>query len=169
MPLYQITHLTRYRHRGTGTAAWQSLHLQPRQEATQHCEVFELEVAPHPEDLSSRTDFFGNTQHIITLHEVHKELSITSRSRVQRENPLIPPAAATPPLTEAISLIDEAVLKEDFTIEQFRHPSRFIPFVSTATSLAPTTCAARPSTKNGDRLLFSKAASISSRGRPCAT
>ena len=136
MPLYQITHLTRYRHRGTGTAAWQSLHLQPRQEATQRCELFELEVAPHPEDLSSRMDFFGNKQHIITLNEVHKELSITSRSRVRRENPLLPPASATPALNEAASLIEDAVLKEDFTIEQFRHPSRFVPFISAATALA---------------------------------
>lgn len=135
MPLYQITHLTRYRHRTNGTAAWQSLHLHPRQEPAQDCELFELEVSPHPEDLTSRIDYFGNHQHIFTLHELHKELSITSRSLVRREEPLLPAPAQTPTLEEARRLIDRVVLEEDFTIEQFRHPSRFIPFVSAAAAL----------------------------------
>jgi transglutaminase-like putative cysteine protease len=135
MPLYQITHLTRYRHRTNGTAAWQSLHLEPRHEPAQHCELFELEVSPHPEDLTSRIDYFGNKQHILTLHELHKELSITSRSLVRREEPVLPAPAQTPTLEEARQLIDHAVRQVDFTIEQFRHPSRFVPFVSAAAAL----------------------------------
>jgi transglutaminase-like putative cysteine protease len=136
MPLYQITHLTRYRHRGTGSAAWQSLHLQPRHETAQRCELFELEVAPHPEDLTSRVDYFGNKQHILTLHEVHKELSITTRSRVRREEPLRPTAEQSPAFDESRQLVDRAVAEVDFTIEQFRHPSRFVPFVAGASALA---------------------------------
>jgi transglutaminase-like putative cysteine protease len=136
MPVYQITHVTRYRHRGSGTAAWQSLHLQPRHEATQHCELFELEVSPHPEDLTSRFDYFGNKQHILTLHELHKELSITSRSRVRRDEPVLPLANDLPSLEEEKSRVDRAVLVDDFTLEQFRHPSRFVPFVSGAATLA---------------------------------
>jgi transglutaminase-like putative cysteine protease len=136
MPLYQITHATRYRHRSTGTAAWQSLHLQPRHEAAQHCNLFELEVSPHPEDLTSRLDYFGNKQHLLTLHEVHKELSITSRSLVRRDEPELPPASQTSPMSEARQLIDRAVLEVDFTLEQFRHPSRFVPFAAGACALA---------------------------------
>jgi transglutaminase-like putative cysteine protease len=136
MPVYQITHVTRYRHRGSGTAAWQSLHLQPRHEATQHCELFELEISPHPEDLTSRFDYFGNKQHILTLHELHKELSITSRSRVRRDEPCLPSANDLPSLDEARAQVDRSVQTEDFTLEQFRHPSRFVPFVSGAAALA---------------------------------
>ena len=135
MPVYQITHVTRYRHRGSGTAAWQSLHLQPRHEAAQQCELFELEVSPHPEDLTSRIDFFGNKQHILTLNELHKELSITSRSRVRRTEPMLPAATDVPSLEEAQALVERSVLTEDFTLEQFRHPSRFVPFVSGAALL----------------------------------
>jgi len=136
MPVYQITHVTRYRHRGSGTAAWQSLHLQPRHEVTQHCELFELEISPHPEDLTSRFDYFGNKQHILTLHELHKELSFTSRSRVRRDEPNLPSADDLPSLEEARALVDRSVQTEDFTLEQFRHPSRFVPFVSGAVALA---------------------------------
>lgn len=136
MPRYRITHLTRYEHRGNATGAWQSLHLQPRHEASQHCNSFELEVSPHPSDLASRLDFFGNKQHIVTLHEPHKELSITSRSIVTREEPALPMAGLTPSLAESRTRVDTAVLSEDFTLEQFRHPSRFVPFVAGATALA---------------------------------
>ena len=136
MPVYQITHLTSYRHRGNATAAWQSLHLQPRHEASQHCDSFELEVSPHPGDLTSRLDFFGNKQHVLTIHEPHKELTITSRSRVRRDEPSMPMPGLTPPLIEAREQIDRAVLQDDFTIEQFRHPSRFVPLLSEAGALA---------------------------------
>jgi len=135
MPVYQITHLTRYTHRGTATAAWQSLHLQPRREAAQHCDSFELEVSPHPDDLASRLDFFGNKQHILTLHEAHKELTITSRSLVRRDVPALPLPDSTPSMAEARELIDRAVLEEDFTLEQFRHASRFVPLVAEAGTL----------------------------------
>ncbi|MFZ1056611.1 MAG: transglutaminase N-terminal domain-containing protein, partial [Opitutaceae bacterium] len=66
MPRYQVTHRTAYTHSSFVTAAWQSLHLQPRNEAAQHCESFELLVAPHPADLASRFDYFGNKQHVFT-------------------------------------------------------------------------------------------------------
>jgi transglutaminase-like putative cysteine protease len=136
MPVYQITHLTRYEHRGTATAAWQSLHLQPRHEAAQHCDSFELEVSPHPGDLASRIDFFGNKQHILALHEPHKELTIVSRSVVRRDEPALPMPGLTPSLTEARNLVDRAVIEEDFTLEQFRHASRFVPLVPEAAALA---------------------------------
>ena len=130
MPVYQITHLTRYRHRGNATAAWQSLHLQPRHEAAQHCNSFELEVSPHPGDLTSRVDYFGNKQHVLSLHGPHKELTVTTRSIVRRDEPAMPMAGLTPSVAEAREQIDRAVIDEDFTIEQFRHPSRFVPLAA---------------------------------------
>ena len=136
MPVYQITHLTSYRHRGNATAAWQSLHLQPRHEASQHCDSFELEVSPHPGDLTSRVDFFGNKQHVLTIHSPHKELTITSRSRVRRDEPVLPMPGLTPSLAEAREQVDRAVLQDDFTIEQFRHASRFVPLLAGAGALA---------------------------------
>ena len=136
MPVYHITHLTRYQHRGKATAAWQSLHLQPRHEAAQHCNSFELEVSPHPGDLTSRLDYFGNKQHVLTLHEPHKELTITTRSVVRRDEPAMPMAGLTPSLSEARELVDRSVMEQDFTMEQFRHASRFVPLLAEVCALA---------------------------------
>ena len=136
MPRYSVTHRTAYTHNSFATAAWQSLHLQPRNEAAQHCESFELQVAPHPPDLASRFDYFGNKQHLFTLHEPHRELTITSRSIVRREEPILPMAGLTPSFAEAPGLVEQAILEEDFTLEQFLHPSPRVPLIPESLALA---------------------------------
>jgi transglutaminase-like putative cysteine protease len=136
MPRYQITHETHYRHDAPATATWQLLHLQPRHEAAQHCDAFELEIAPHPADLSARTDFFGNRIHVFTLHEPHDELVVATRSIVTRGEPALPMPGLTPPLGEARGLVARAVAEEDFTLEQFRHASALVPLVPAARELA---------------------------------
>ena len=136
MPRYSVIHETSYTHVGTANAAWQALHLQPRNEAVQHCESFELQVAPHPTDLTSRFDYFGNKQHIFTLKEPHHELNITSRSIVRREEQVLPMAGLTPSLEEVPNLVDAAVLVEDFTLQQFLHASPLVPLLREGRALA---------------------------------
>jgi transglutaminase-like putative cysteine protease len=136
MPVYRVTHTTSYQHDSAASAAWQSLHLQPRHEAAQHCNAFELEISPHPLDLAARTDYFGNKQHIFTLREPHEELSITSRSVVRRDEPILPMAGLTPSLLDARALVPRAIASEDFTLEQFRHASPLVPLLPEARELA---------------------------------
>ena len=136
MPRYSITHATCYTHRFPATAAWQALHLQPRNEPAQHCDSFELQVAPHPTDLTSRFDYFGNKQHLFTLREPHQELTITSRSVVRREEPSLPMAGLTPCCRDIPALVAESVATHDFTIEQFLHASPLVPLLPQAHSLA---------------------------------
>jgi transglutaminase-like putative cysteine protease len=136
MPRYSVTHTTCYSHGSAASAAWQALHLQPRNEATQHCDSFDLRVAPHPTDLTSRFDYFGNKQHIFTLREPHQELEITSRSVVRRERPDLPAAGTTPPMDDLGVLVDEAVADVDFSLEQFLHASPLVPLLSEAGDLA---------------------------------
>ena len=138
MPLrrYSVVHVTCYTHASAASAAWQALHLQPRNEAAQHCEAFELQVSPHPSDLTSRFDYFGNKQHLFTLREPHQELRITSRSIVRREPPALPPAGATALMGAVPERVDEAVADDDFTIEQFRHASPLVPLLPEARALA---------------------------------
>jgi transglutaminase-like putative cysteine protease len=135
MPRYSVVHITRYTHNSTASAAWQALHLQPRNDAMQHCESFELQVAPHPTDLTSRLDYFGNKQHLFTLKEPHKVLSLTSRSIVRREEHALPMAGLTPSLAEVPGLVDAAVIEEDFTLEQFLHASPLVPLLPEARTL----------------------------------
>jgi len=136
MPRYHVTHRTHFRHGATATTAWQSLHLQPRHEAAQHCDSFELEISPHPGDLAARIDFFGNKQHVFTLREPHRDLAITSRSLVRRDEPPAPMPGLTPALGEIRPLVARVVATEDFTLEQFRHASPRVPLLPEARALA---------------------------------
>ncbi len=137
MPTYRVTHHTRYRHSYSATAAWQSLHLQPRHEDTQHCDAFELEIRPHPGDLTTRPDVFGNKHHLFTLREPHHELAITSRSVVRRHEPVLPMSGLTPPLSVARQQIARAIANgSEFALEQFLHNSAYVPLVPAARAWA---------------------------------
>jgi len=136
MPRFSVTHRTRYTHSTAVGSAWQSLHLQPRNEASQQCESFELQVAPHPTDLASRFDYFGNKQHFFTLQEPHKDLTITSRSIVMRDEPVLTMAGLTPPFDDIPELVDEAVLEDDFSLEQFLNGTSLVPLLREARDLS---------------------------------
>jgi transglutaminase-like putative cysteine protease len=129
MPHFSITHQTRYTHTTPAGSAWQSLHLQPRNEGAQKCESFEIQISPHPADLSSRYDYFGNKQHFFTLQEPHKELSITSRSRVLRGEPVLTMAGLTPAFEDIPALVDQAVLAEDYGLEQYLNATALVPLL----------------------------------------
>jgi transglutaminase-like putative cysteine protease len=136
MPRFTVTHKTRYTHATPVGSAWQSLHLQPRNEAAQQCESFELQVAPHPTDLASRFDYFGNKQHFFTLQEPHKELTITSRSIVLREEPILTMPGLTPAFGDIPGLVERAVLEEDFSLEQYLNATPLVPLLPEAGDLS---------------------------------
>ncbi len=137
MPIYRVTHTTRYRHTAPATAAWQSLHLQPRSEPAQRPLDFELDLRPAPGDLAVRTDYFGNTQHVFTLREPHAELVITSRSRVQRGEVALPMPGLTPPLSAAREQVAAAIASgAEFTLEQYLHATEHVPLAPAARELA---------------------------------
>lgn len=144
---YRVTHHTRYHHLASATAAWQSLHLQPRQEAVQSCDAFELEIRPYPGDLATRPDAFGNTQHLFTLREPHTELAITSRSTVRRSEPALPMPGLTPPLALARTQIAAAIAGgSEFSLEQYLHASPLVPLLPAARALADQLEADAPAT-----------------------
>jgi transglutaminase-like putative cysteine protease len=136
MPRYSVTHRTKYTHSTPVGSAWQSLHLQPMNENAQQCESFELQVAPHPTDLASRFDYFGNKQHLFTLQEPHRELTITSRSIVWRDEPVLTMAGLTPPFGDIPELVDRAVLEEDFSLEQYLNATSLVPLLPEARELS---------------------------------
>ncbi len=137
MPLYHVTHHTRYRHGFPATAAWQSLRLQPRDEPGQHCEGFDFEIRPTPADLTARPDVFGNHHHLFTLREPHTELAITSRSLVRREEPALPAPGSTPTLSVARTEVRTVIANgSHFSLEQFLHASPYVPLLPAAADLA---------------------------------
>ena len=144
MPVYRIHHGTTYRHGVPANAAWQTLHLRPREENVQSCIEFDLDITPRPTDLTVRTDYFGNHLHVFTVRGSHREFSVNASSLVNRTEPLVPMAALTPAAAEAGELADEAVLDGDYQLEQFRHPTAAIPRLDAVATLTSTLDANAP-------------------------
>lgn len=134
MPLYRIHHGTTYRHGVPASAAWQTVRLRPREEPSQSCLEFDLDILPRPTDLAARTDYFGNHLHVFTVRASHQEFTVNAHSLVRRDAPVVPAPAATPPAAEAALLSDKAVLAGDFLLEQYRHPTAAIPRLPAAAS-----------------------------------
>ena len=136
MPTYRLRHTTTFRHNAPVMAAWQVLHLQPRTERNQECLDYELEVSPRPMDLDARHDYFGNTMHVFSLREPHRELAITSSSIVKRQEPALPMAGLTPGAARAREIVTASVGQGEFELEQFRCASPWVPLLAGAGALA---------------------------------
>jgi len=137
MPEYRITHQTVYAHAAPAAAAWQMLQLQPRTEATQECLDYQLELQPPAPDLSTRTDFFGNTRHFFSVRTPHREQSITSLATVRREAPALPLPGLSPTWTESRARVRHAIQSgEGFLLEQYLGPTTLVPLLPGAAALA---------------------------------
>ena len=133
----RITHQTTYRHGGPATAAWQMLQLQPRNEPTQDCLDFQLEISPAPADLDSRTDYFGNKRHFFSVREPHRTLSITSHSTVRRGHEASPLPGITLPLAAARTHVTTLIRdRGQFELEQYLHATARVPLLPAAAGLA---------------------------------
>jgi len=133
----RITHETTYQHAGPATAAWQMLQLQPRNEASQECLDFQLEIKPSAPDLTTRTDFFGNTRHFFSVREPHRELSIISRSTVRRGYEASPLPGITAPLNAARNHVATVIRdRGQFELEQYLHASPLVPLLEGTAQLA---------------------------------
>jgi transglutaminase-like putative cysteine protease len=137
MITYCITHETTYQHAGQATAAWQMLQLQPRNETTQECLDFQLQISPPAQDLVARTDYFGNTRHFFSIREAHRELSIISRSTVRRGNEASPLPGITGPLKTARPHIAMLIGgRGQFDLEQYLHATSLVPLLPGTAALA---------------------------------
>lgn len=117
---YEIEHLSHYSYTAPVQQCVMLLCLEPREDRGQRLLDFEIETQP-PANLNRETDCFGNTRHLLDLHQTHQILEITTRSTVE--------VAAAPPLParlhtdawEAIRSRRESCIDWDFT-----HPSALV-------------------------------------------
>ncbi len=79
---YRVTHRTVYRYASSVAVSHHLLWLRPRSMARQKCLEFSLEVAPEPESVAERHDYFGNHCAFVTVAGNHEELAVTTTSRV---------------------------------------------------------------------------------------
>jgi transglutaminase-like putative cysteine protease len=81
--LYDVRHRTRFRYGGSVSISHQMLKLRPRRSNRQNVVSSELEVTPHPYVQRNWIDYFGNEVEFLTVQEAHRELIITSTSKVE--------------------------------------------------------------------------------------
>ena len=117
--LYRIEHVSRYLYSSPVRQCVLSLCLKPRDDAGQRLLSFDVATDP-PALLNSETDFFGNTKHVLTIHQEHQGLEITSRSTVERTRATALPGPLGAGAWEKIRSWTESSGYWDFT-----HPSAF--------------------------------------------
>lgn len=80
--LYEIEHVSRYLYKSPIRHSVLSLCLKPRNDRLQRLLSYDVVTNPQA-PLSSETDFYGNTKHVINIHREHHALEIISRSAVE--------------------------------------------------------------------------------------
>lgn len=79
---YEIEHISHYSYTAPVQQCVMLLCLEPRQDRGQRLLDFEIETQPLA-NLNCETDCFGNTRHLLDLHQTHQTLEITTRSTVE--------------------------------------------------------------------------------------
>jgi transglutaminase-like putative cysteine protease len=94
--LFDVTHTTTYDYRSPVSVAHHLLYLAPRRLARQLPLNHSLDIQPGPAATSRHTDYFGNEVVFIALEGAHRQLRVTSNSRVAVAPAFIPDPAETP-------------------------------------------------------------------------
>ena len=83
---YRIRHYTEYTYEETVSTCFNRLCLTPLSILQHQCIMNDINIVPAPDEMSQRTDFFGNTLTFISIYKEHKRLKINSTSVVDIEN-----------------------------------------------------------------------------------
>ena len=115
---YEIEHLSHYSYTAPVQQCVMLLCLEPRKDRGQRLLDFEIETSP-PANLSRETDCFGNTRHLLDLHQTHQILEITTRSTVE--------VASAPPLPARLHTSAwEEIRSRRESDWDFTHPSALV-------------------------------------------
>ncbi len=88
----EVEHRTRYRYARNARGCVLMLCLQPASGPGQGVLEFRIDTEP-PASLSPERDWFGNRRHVLNVHRLHRELTITSRCRLELHPRPAPDAA----------------------------------------------------------------------------
>ena len=117
---YEIEHLSHYSYTAPVQQCVMLLCLEPREARGQRLLDFEIETSPTA-NLNRETDCFGNTRHLLDLHQTHQILEITTRSTVEVASAPPLPARLHTGAWKAIRSRRESGVNWDFT-----HPSALV-------------------------------------------
>jgi len=106
---YKITHTTSYTYESPVRVCHNLVMLTPRSDAHVRLHSHRLRVTPKPQSLHQRQDFFGNLLHAFSIEENHRQLKVSSISRVRVLNRSITPAEQTPPWERVVNHVADAI------------------------------------------------------------
>ena len=94
--IFEISHTTVYDYRAPVTVSHHLMRLTPRALPRQRVLEHDIAVLPRPAATNQRVDYFGNDAMFATIEQTHRQLSVTSRSRVAVSPAFIPESSETP-------------------------------------------------------------------------
>lgn len=120
---YLVTHATTYSYSDPVPLCKNLVHLHPRDSVVQKCEEYRLTVVPTPTETDAYRDYFGNRVNYFAIHESHRRLSVTARSRLTLTQ--VPPfdSDASPAWESVAAEISAARGRELIEVLQFLLPS----------------------------------------------
>lgn len=119
---YQIVHQTQYASAEPVSVGHNEAWLTPRNTPTQVCLEHQIEIAPTPSVIVTRTDYFHNTTTQFAFNKGYETLTVTARNIVE----VFPPAPPTtePPSWEAVrDAVHAGQTAEDFEALEFTFDS----------------------------------------------
>ncbi len=123
---YRISHTTGYTYSAPASLSQNELLLRPRATCYQHVVRSQLKIAPDPQYLHHRTDYFGNTVDVFMVQHPHDNLSISASSVVDTTTPALPVFAETSPWEEVARRLAVRGREEDLEACQFVFASPLI-------------------------------------------
>ena len=137
-PRYEIQHVSRYVYALTVRHCVMSLCLKPRDGYGQRLLRFEVETTPTA-SLNEEIDGFGNTKHVMSIHQEHEALEIVARSTVETAPPASLPDSLGAGAWEEMRSWNGAFDEWEFThASAFARPSPALAAFVDRLGIAPT-------------------------------
>jgi transglutaminase-like putative cysteine protease len=109
---YNVVHRTVYEYTAPVAVSHHVARLEPRSNATQQREHFELKIFPEPALTKTRADYFGNRLCFFSIQQVHRRLEILAAGRVSVQGAKAPLPEAAPPWEDVARLFRDPVSPE---------------------------------------------------------
>jgi transglutaminase-like putative cysteine protease len=99
---YQISHTTTYQYEEAVPVCHNQVILAPRASSRVNCLQHRLLVQPQPRFVLRRNDYYGNHVHSFSIEDKHDRLRVTSLSRVEVTDQMLPEVHETPAWEELV-------------------------------------------------------------------
>jgi transglutaminase-like putative cysteine protease len=109
---YKVVHRTVYEYTVPVAVSHHVARLEPRSNARQQREAFELKILPQPALTKTRADYFGNQLCFFSIQQVHRRLEILASGRVTIHAAQSPLPEDSPPWEEVARLFRDPVSPE---------------------------------------------------------